>query len=131
MRLEITPKVMSARIKTNVKDEENMFLKLTPLFLKNIVMKAVFEMVGEKKSMLTLSNLGVIKLPEIMTEYVQRMDFVLSVQSRAPYNVGVLSYGDTTNITVIRNIKEPRLESALYRTLKEEGIAVKVESNQR
>ncbi|MBO7303611.1 MAG: alpha/beta hydrolase fold domain-containing protein [Clostridia bacterium] len=131
MKLEITPKIMSARIKTNVKDEENMFLKLTPLFLKNIVMKAVFEMVGEKKSMLTLSNLGVVTMPEIMREYVERMDFVLSVQSRAPYNVGALSYGDTTNISIIRNIKEARLESALYKTLRQEGIAVKVESNQR
>lgn len=88
-------------------------------------------MVGEKKSMLTLSNLGVVKLPEIMKEYIDRMDFVLSVQSHAPYNIGTLSYGDTTNVSIIRNIKEPRLEAALYRVLREEGLAVKVESNQR
>jgi len=129
MSLEITPKNMAARIKTNVKDEENLLLKLTPLFLKNIVMKAVFMMCGEKKSMLTLSNLGAVKLPEVMREYVDRMDFVLSVQSTAPYNAGVLSYGDRTYLSVIRNVKEPRLEMALYRELAREGISVKVESN--
>ena len=129
MCLEITPKNMAARIKTNVKDEENILLKLTPLFLKNIVMKAVFMMCGEKKSMLTLSNLGAIKLPDVMREYIERMDFVLSVQSTAPYNAGVLSYGDKTYLSIIRNIKEPRLESALYRELRREGISVIAESN--
>lgn len=130
MCLEITPKNMAARIRTNVKDEENMLLKLTPLFLKNIVMKAVFLMCGEKKSMLTLSNLGAIKLPDAMRGYIDRMDFVLSVQSSAPYNAGVLSYGDSTYLSIIRNIKEPRLEMALYRELRREGISVKAESNQ-
>ena len=131
MALDITEKNMSARIKTNVKDEENMILKLTPLFLKNIVMKAVFTMCGEKKSMLSVSNLGIVKIPEKMTEFVERFDFVLSVQSTAPYNAGVLSYGGKTYINIIRNIKEPRLERELYEVLRKEGIEVKVESNQR
>lgn len=131
MALEITPKNMAAKIKTNVKDEENMLLKLTPLFLKNIVMKLVFMMCGEKKSMLTLSNLGVIKLPSEMERFVERFDFVLSVQSKAPYNAGVLSYGESTYLSIIRNIKEARLESALYRVLRAEGISVVAESNQR
>ena len=131
MKLDITPKIMSSKIKTNVKDEENILLKLTPLFLKNIVMKAVFLMCGEKKSALTVSNLGVVKIPEEMQNFVDRFDFVLSVQSRAPYNAGVLSYKDKTYVNIIRNIKEPRLEMALYKVLREEGIPVKVESNQR
>lgn len=131
MCLEITPKNMSAVIKTNVKDEENILLKLTPLFLKNIVMKAVFTMCGEKKSMLTVSNLGVVKIPKEMCEFIDRFDFVLSVQSKAPYNVGIITYGETARLNIIRNIKEPRLESSLYGVLREEGISVKVESNQR
>ena len=129
MGLEITPKNMAARIKTNVKDEENILLKLTPLFLKNVVMKAVFMMCGEKKSMLTLSNLGAVKIPDEMREYIDRMDFVLSVQSDAPYNAGIISYGDKAYLSIIRNIKEPRLESALYRELRREGISVMAESN--
>ncbi len=131
MTLDITRKNMAARIKTNVKDEENPILKITPLFLKNIAMKAVFMMCGEKKSMLTLSNLGVIKIPDEMRSYIERFDFVLSVQSKAPYNVGALTYGDTAYINIIRNIKEARLEAELYKVLREQGISVKAESNQR
>lgn len=131
MKLEITEKNLATKIKTNVKDEQNMLLKLTPLFIKNIVMKAVFTLVGEKKSMLTLSNLGAVRIPDEMKKYVSRFDFVLSVQSSAPYNAGLISYGETAYLHIIRNIKEPRLERALYRVMREEGISVKLESNQR
>ncbi len=131
MALDVTEKNMSARIYTNVKDEENMLLKLTPLFLKNIVMKIIFMLVGEKKSSLSISNLGLVKLPPIMEQYVDRLDFVLSVQSTAPYNAGIISYRDSLNLSIIRNIKEPRLERALYRVFRDTGIHVKLESNQR
>ena len=131
MALDITEKNMSARIYTNVKDEERMILKLTPLFLKNIVMKTIFMLVGEKKSTLSISNLGLVKLPEPMKKYVERLDFILSVQSNAPYNAGIISYGDKLNLSIIRNIKKPRLEYALYNVLKEHGIHTKVESNDR
>ena len=131
MNLEITKKNMASRIRTNVKDEESKILKATPLFLKNIVMKAVFLLFGEKKSMLSLSNLGVVNLPDEMKPHVKRFDFVLSVQSHSPYNMSVIAYNGVTNLNFIRNIKEPRLEMALYRVLRDEGVAVKVESNQR
>lgn len=131
MCLELTDKNISAMVKTNVKDEQNFILKLMPLFVKNIAMKLVFNLVGERKSTLTLSNLGPVKLPEIMEEYVERFDFTLSVQSRAPYNSGFLSYKDKSYLNIIRNIKEARLELALYQVLREEGIKVKAESNQR
>lgn len=131
MKLDITKKNMSARIYTNVKDEENRLLKLTPLFLKNIVMRFVFKLFGERKSTLSISNLGAVRLPDGMADYIERFDFVLSVQSDAPYNAGVISFGDKLHISIIRDIKEPRLETALYKVLREEGIHVKLESNER
>ncbi len=131
MALELTEKNMSAMIYTNVKDEENMLLKLAPLFLKNIVMKAFFMLFGEKKSTLSLSNLGRVTLPPEMESYVDRLDFILGVQSTGPYNAGVISYKDSLNLSIIRDIKEPRLEMALYRALRECGLHVKVESNER
>ena len=130
MKLDITEKNMSARIYTNVKDEENILLKLTPLFLKNIVMRFVFKLFGERKSTLSISNLGAVRLPDGMEKYVERFDVVLSVQSDAPYNAGVISFGENLNINIIRDIKEPRLETALYKVLREEGIHVKLESNE-
>ncbi len=131
MCIELNEKNIAAMVKTNVKDEENLVLKVMPLFIKNAAMKLVFNLVGERKSTLTFSNLGLVKLPEIMDSYVDRFDFVLSVQSNAPYNSGFISYKDKSYLSIIRNIKEPRLEMALYKVLRDLGIKVKAESNQR
>jgi hypothetical protein len=100
-----------------------------PLPIKNVVMKAIFDSVGEKKSCLTLSNVGQVKLPEIMDRYIERFDFILGIQSAAPYNCGMLSYGDTIYINFIRNICDAELERHFYAVLRDLGLCVTVESN--
>ena len=129
MGLDITPKHMSTMIATNVADEQKLLLRLVPLFLKNIVMKAVFDSIGERKSCLSLSNLGQVEIPEQMAPFVERFDFILGVQASAPYNCGVLSYGDTTYINFIRNIREPVLERHFHQVLQNLDIPVTVRSN--
>ena len=129
MGLEVNPKHMSMKIAANVASERIMAVKLMPLFLKNMVMKAVFNAVGERKSCLSLSNLGKVSLPAEMMPYVERMDFILGAQATAPHNCGVLSFGDTLYINFIRNIKESELESHFYEVLRDLGLPVMVESN--
>lgn len=129
MALDITPKRMGMKIAVNVGSERSMAVKLLPLFIKNAVMKAVFDAVGEKKSCLTLSNLGLVQLPEEMAQFVTRMDFILGVQAAAPHNCGVISYGDKTYLNFIRNIRESKLEYAFFRVLQEQGILCEAQSN--
>ena len=130
MGTEITAKHMSTVIATNVNDEKNPMVRLIPLPLKNMVMKAIFDSVGEKKSCLTLSNLGQVKVPDVMAGYIKRFDFILGVQAAAPYNCGMLSYGDTIYINFIRNIQEPELERHFFAVLQKLGLSAMVESNQ-
>ena len=131
MALENDPRAMRAKFATNVASERSPVLKVMPLFVKNAAMKAVFDTVGECKSCLCLSNLGDVKLPEAMREYIARMDFIIGVQAKAPHNCGVLSYGGTMYINLVRNICEPELELHLYRVLHRLGLHIKAESNQR
>ena len=129
MGAEFTAKHMSRVIATNVNDEKNPLVRLIPLPLKNMVMKAVFDSVGEKKACLALSNLGQVKLPEVMKPYIKRFDFILGVQAAAPYNCGMVSFGDTIYINFIRNIRDAELERHFYAVLHELGLPVTVESN--
>ena len=129
MGAEINSKYMSTMIATNINSEKSIALKMVPLFVKNIVMKMVFDIVGEKKSCLALSNLGNVKLPDEMTSYIDRFDVILGVQAQAPNNCGVVSFGNTVYINFIRNIKEPDLEFHFYKVLESFGLPVLVESN--
>ena len=84
MGLENNPQTMRAKFAANVASEQSPLLRVMPLFIKNLAMKAVFDTVGECKSCLCLSNLGVVRLPEVMAPYVARMDFIIGVQARPP-----------------------------------------------
>ena len=131
MGLENNRRTMRAKFAANVASERSPILRVMPLFIKNIAMKAVFDAVGECKSCLCLSNLGRVELPEVMVPYVQRMDFIIGVQARAPHDCGVVTWGDMVYINCIRSIQEPELEYRFYRVLHRLGLPVKVESNQR
>ena len=131
MGLENDPRMMAAKIATNVASERSPVLRVMPLFIKNLAMKAVFDLVGECKSCLCLSNLGAVRLPQVMAPYVARMDFIIGVQAKAPHNCGVVSWDGTMYVNMIRNIQEPELESHFYRVLHSLGLPVRVESNQR
>ena len=131
MGLENNTHTLRSKFAANVASEKSPVLKVMPLFIKNIAMKAVFDTVGERKSCLCLSNLGAVELPEAMAPYVQRLDFIIGVQAAAPHDCGVVSWNGTMYINCIRSIQEPELELHFYRVLQRLGLPVKVESNRR
>ena len=57
------------------------------------------------------------------------MDFILGVQATAPYNCGVLSFGENLYLNFIRNTLHPELEYHLFRVLQAQGLQVRAESN--
>lgn len=126
-----TSKYMSKMIQTNIETETNMLIRLIPLFLKNIVMNIVWRFVGKKILSLSFSNIGVIKLPKEMKQYIDRMDFILNPQATTPYNATAYTYNDILNVTFTRNIKEARIESYFFRELQKLNIEATVQSNQR
>lgn len=131
MKQQMTKRNMQAMIRTNVASELNPLIQIVPLFLKNVIMKAIFNAVGEKKSCFSFSNLGLVKAPEEYAERVKRMDFVLGSQAAAPYNVSALTYGGKMYLNVTRNAREPALEEKIYQLLREMGVPHSIESNTR
>ena len=131
MGFGITKKEMTARMTKNVNSEKAFILRIMPLFVKNIAMKMVYNAVGEKKACLDMSNLGIVNLPDVMKEYVERFDFIIGPLPETPYNCAVITYNGQVNISFVRNVRKPELELAFFEQLRDLGVKVKVESNQR
>ncbi len=129
IHLEATKQKLGARIAFNVNSEKNPVMRLVPLFLKNLVMRVVFNRVGDRKTSTTITNLGQVKLPEEMAEYVTRIDLILGPLSRNRVVAAVISYKNTLHFTVTRTITDPSVEREFFRNLVRLGIPVKVESN--
>lgn len=131
MALTVTPKYMRSVFTTNVNSEKGLAIKLVPLFIKNIIMKAVFDAIGECQACLSMSNLGVVAVPDEMKPYVERFDFIIGPQSKSHHNCGIVTYGGKLYINMIRRSCDPELEREFYTTLVKLGLNVKIESNQR
>ena len=131
MGLFLTPRNLRAVFTANVNSEKGMTIRLVPRFLKNVVMRAVFDRVGESRACLCLSNLGPMSLPETVASEVSRMDFIIGPQAKAPYNCGVVSYKDKLYINLVRNTKEPILEQRFFAFLSSLGIDFTLETNER
>ena len=129
MCLEATVKNLRARFSENVRSERLLPLRLTPLFLKNWVMRLVFSQVGDRITSTCLSNLGRVDLPPEMERYVTRMDMMLGPLSKNRVTCAALSYGGSLHFTFTSTIQETDLPREFFRFLVKQGIPVKVESN--
>lgn len=124
-----TPQNMAGMIAANVQPQQVVPLRLAPVFVKDLVMDAVYRRSGESGGCLNISNITNLPLPEVMLPYIERMEFIIGPQRSYPNNCSVLSFGGRTYINMIRSIRESELERRFFSRLVELGIPVSVECN--
>ena len=130
MALEASKKMLTAKFSTNVASEKNLFIRMTPLFLKDPLLKTFYMMVGDRYSSVTLSNLGLVMLPEELAQYVDRISFMIG-SGLNPVACSCVSFGDKLCFNISRTIEEPLLEKQFFTMLAGMGIHVMLESNRR
>lgn len=129
--LETSEKMINARMSKNVSDEKNAVIRLVPLFLKNPTLKLAYWLNGDRLSSSTLSNLGVVNIPDEMARYVTRFDFQLGPLRYNPVTCACISYGGELVVNFSRSIRETDIERGFFTFLVREGIPVTIESNRR
>ncbi len=122
---------MAGMIAANVQPQQVVPLRLAPVFIKNLVMDAVYRRTGECGGSLNISNITGLPLPEELQRHIRRMDFIIGPQRSYPNNCSVLSMGGRTYINMIRNIRQSELERRFFSRLVELGIPVEIECNRR
>ena len=131
MELNLTEKVLNAKISANVKIARNYFIRLLPMFIKKHIMSFTEKMMGDRYCSNTLSNLGNIILPKEVEKYVLEMGVAIGKSRGKPASSAMLGYNGNLYITITRKIKEAEFERILFTTLVEMGVPVLIESNRR
>lgn len=122
---------LQARFSYNVSAERNLLVRVLPLFLKIPVLQLSYFLFGDIIYCSTISNLGVVDLPEDVSKYVTRMDFFLGRSLLRRTMLACISYNGRTVFNFTRNRMESDIEQVLFSTLVENGLEVFVESNGR
>jgi NRPS condensation-like uncharacterized protein len=124
-------KELRCRFSSNVKTERVMALRVMPLFIKNIAMKAAYKLVGEKSSSICMTNLGTFEIPDEMKEHVKEVDFVIGARRSSACNCAIVSFGDRMVINLSSVLKESEFERLVFCHLVKNGVGVYVRSNRK
>ena len=116
-------------INSNCSIENNILMKIVPLCVKNLAMKAAYYTVGESLFTFAISNIGNVKAPSSFVDYVDRYEFILGSQKYNRNAVTVGSYNGRTTFTFSRRGKGASIERSFFKFLTSKGLNVTISSN--
>lgn len=124
-----TKEVIDTIIASNVKTEKNWLLKIAPLFLKDIAMQIGYSKLGDTLHTTSLSNLGLVSLPEGVKKHVKEFVFALGASYSSRFSMAVIGYESFLNLTFTRDFVETTIEREFIRFFTSQGVEVEVKSN--
>lgn len=117
MDTQKTRNYMQNAMAAHTKAEEFPLYRMAPLFLKWVVVRLIHQIMGEGNSCISLSNLGIVTMPEEMNQYIEGIDFILTPKIKSLYNCGVVSFNSKISISFSRSCVTSELEAIFFERL--------------
>ena len=129
MQNYLNEKLLRGDITTNAETQRNPFIRVVPLFIKDLVVRQFYTKIQDKNSSAGLTNMGALKVPETMKPYIERFDIYMGQPFSTRTNCAIASFEDILTINFASSIAETDVERLFFRKLVQDGIHVKIESN--
>jgi NRPS condensation-like uncharacterized protein len=122
--------ILAPQIRANMKAERTLLIRFVPLFIKQWIVKSVFNRVGEPALSFTMSNLGKVEMPSSTKPFIDHFEFMVCSTFVMPINMGMASYEDNLTLSFSRIIDDREFidffVSYLVKTL---NVEVRVSGN--
>jgi len=129
MRVEVSDRYISQQIARNVRGELHPLIRVTPLFIKRLFGKIIYNGQGEFLYSGVITNLGKVSLPEPLNSEIEDIQFLSAPSPVTKTGCAVNSFGEKLFINFGRTIKEAHVEKLFFRRLVKDGIKVRIETN--
>lgn len=117
LRRQLDRNFLAGQITRNQKIQTNPLFRLLPTSWKFCLMRLSNLIFGETNSSITLTNLGPVAMSDTMATYIKNIEVFLTPRRKSPYNCGLLTCGDITNITISRFGSHTALEDSFFQKL--------------
>lgn len=122
---ELIKEKLSIRMNELAALEYNPFVKIAPLALKNIVLSMARNF-GESKETAVLSNVGIIKMPDEFSSYIDKFSVVTSTLK---LQLCICSYKDNLALGFSSYFESTDIQMRFFRFLSSLGINIQIRSN--
>ena len=127
MQTETDKKLIYRIITQNVKPESNLFIRIMPLFIKDIVLNFAYNTFGPTKFTSVLSNMGVVRMPGECEDLIESFSIIPPPPNKKTrVSCGVVSYGTKMRITFANISESVELERRFFSLLASRGINIKL-----
>ena len=117
---------LEPKIAANVELEEMLLVRLLPLKVKHPIIDIINLLHGDRFVSQTLSNIGVLNVPEEMKAYVTDVDFILGRQRGNSGAFSCLSYNGKVYLHMTRKIASDRFENAFLKQMSALGLTAEL-----
>jgi len=112
----------------NVSNQRNLFLRLMPLPLKSLAMRAVYTRSALANTS-TITNIGRVEVAEAYRPYIEQFHAFVTISVGQHVRCTVCSYNDTLVFTFSYDLVDMSIQRGFFRKLAADGLAVEIESN--
>lgn len=114
----------------NVGHEKNYLIRLLPLFMKSMVIAAVYRRLGKRQCSGIMTNLGVVILPEDMKELIESVELVSTPPNRnVRISCAMVTFKNKLRLNFSNISSSARLEKHFLKHFTDSGIHVKILNN--
>lgn len=103
----------------NVRTQNAWYFRMLPWRVKSLLLRIGYRFFGESNSSLTLTNLGLVRLPEELMPYVTDIRCWLTPRVSSPYGCTVLSFNNKLTLNMSRFCPTDELGEIFFRKIKE------------
>lgn len=128
MKMEFDPRHLRQQLARNVEGQTKLILRIMPRFVKDPVMRWLYNFFGRNAFTTSFSNLGRLQLPPQMQPFVKDYQFYPPPHKRSSF-ITSLAYNGRTHLIFGSTLKETSLEARFYRSLRQMGLSVSIKTN--
>lgn len=104
-------------------------LSFVPRFLKSFILQLAYGSFANSMIGLTLTNLGVIDMPEELKAQIDKIYFLFSPGSPNRAGCTMATINNSAVFTIIKNSDDDTFENNMYELFKEDGLKFEVEGS--
>lgn len=124
-KTRLTKEELSKRVNSLGAIENNFFARITPLPIKDIVLKAAHD-ISELQSTAALSNIGNIIMPEHVHKYIQLFDVFVSTKK---IQICMCTFSDNVTLSFSTPYISADIQKNFFRMLSSFGLNISIYSN--
>ena len=128
LQKQITKEHLEEILSYNVSNQMKKILRIVPLPIKKLAIGYVYG-ISANATTTTVTNIGNIKMREPYRKYIDKFYVILSVSKGQNMKGTIVSYGDTLTFTISSILTDTSVQKYFFRTLKQLGVDVAVETN--